>query len=84
MESYTESQKHLARPYRKAVLKTLLILTAVSGLLFFMLNMQRGNYPLAFAEIGMACYSVFIFWQSETPNTWNDGSWRLSCPFASP
>ena len=62
MESYRESQKHLARPYRKAVLKTLLILTAISGLLFFTLNVQRGNYPLAFAELGMACYSVFIFW----------------------
>jgi diguanylate cyclase (GGDEF)-like protein len=62
MESYRESQKHLARPYRKAVLKTLLILTAISGLLFFTLNIQRENYPLAFAELGMACYSVFIFW----------------------
>ena len=62
MESYRESQKHLARPYRKAVLQTLLILTAISGLLFFTLNIQRENYPLAFAELGMACYSVFIFW----------------------
>ena len=61
-ESYRESQKHLARPYRKAVLKTLLILTAVSGLLFFILNFTRQNYPLAFAELGMACYSVFILW----------------------
>jgi len=62
MESYRESQKHLARPYRKAVLKTLLIFTAISGLLFFTLNVQRENYPLAFAELGMACYSVFILW----------------------
>ncbi|HCA11691.1 MAG TPA: GGDEF domain-containing protein, partial [Marinobacter adhaerens] len=62
MESYRESQKHLARPYRKAVLKTLLIFTAISGLLFFTLNVQRENYPLAFAELGMACYSVLIFW----------------------
>lgn len=62
MESYRESQKHLARPYRKAVLKTLLVLTFISGLLFFTLNVQRQNYPLAFAELGMACYSVFIFW----------------------
>ncbi len=62
MESYRESQKHLARPYRKAVLKALLILTAISGLLFFTLNVQRQNYPLAFAELGMACYSVFILW----------------------
>jgi len=62
MESYRESQKHLARPYRKAVLKALLILTAISGLLFFTLNIQRQNYPLAFAELGMACYSVFILW----------------------
>ena len=40
MESYRESQKHLARPYRKAVLKTLLIFTAISGLLFFTLKKE--------------------------------------------
>jgi len=62
MESYRESQKHLARPYRKAVLKTLLILTVISGLLFFALNVQRQNYSLAFAELAMACYSAFILW----------------------
>jgi diguanylate cyclase (GGDEF)-like protein len=62
MECYRESQKHLARPYRKAVLKTLLILTAISGLLFFTFNIQRQNFPLAFIELGMAFYSVFILW----------------------
>ncbi len=62
METYSESQKHLARPYRRAVLKTLLIFTAISGLLFFLMNVERQNYPLAVAELGMAAYSVFVFW----------------------
>ena len=62
MESYSESQKQLARPYRKAVLRALLFITLVSGLLFFVLNTSRGNYPLAYVELGMALYSVFILW----------------------
>jgi len=61
MDSYRESQKHLARPYRKAVLKTLLGLTLVAGLLFFVLNIRNQNYPLAFAELAMALYSAGIF-----------------------
>lgn len=64
MNSYREAQKHLARPYRQAVLKTLLILTALSGVLFFTFNFQKQNYALAFAELGMVFYSVFILWAS--------------------
>lgn len=61
MDTYRESQRQLARPYRKAVLRTLLGLTFVSGILFCFLNLQRGNHPLAFAELGMSMYSAFIF-----------------------
>lgn len=61
MDSYQESQRQLARPYRKAVLRALLVFTFVAGILFFLLNMQRGNHPLAFAEIGMALYAAVIF-----------------------
>ncbi|AOY90291.1 GGDEF domain-containing protein [Marinobacter salinus] len=61
MESYSEAQKHLARPYRKAVLRSLLAFTFGAGLLFFFLNLKNQNYPLAYAELGMAVYSAFIF-----------------------
>ena len=61
MDSYLESRKQLARPYRKAVLKSLLGLTLVAGLIFFTLNIQKQNYPLALAELGMAIYSVIIY-----------------------
>ncbi|MEC7815720.1 MAG: GGDEF domain-containing protein [Pseudomonadota bacterium] len=61
MDSYHESRRQLARPYRKAVLKALLGLTLVAGLIFFTLNIQRQNYPLALAELGMALYSAYIF-----------------------
>lgn len=60
MESHRESQKKLARPYRKAVFRALLVLTLISGILFALLNVQKGNYPLALAEIGMAAYSAFL------------------------
>lgn len=62
MESHREARKKLARPYRKAVFRALLVLTLVSGLLFFLLNIQQGNYPLALAEIGMASYSAFLLY----------------------
>lgn len=61
MEDYPESQKHLARPYRKAVLKALLGLTFVGGLLFFTLNINKQNYPLAFAELVMAMYALAVY-----------------------
>ena len=38
MDSYKEPLKALARPYRKAVLKALLVLTMLGGALFAMLN----------------------------------------------
>ncbi|MEC7816751.1 MAG: GGDEF domain-containing protein [Pseudomonadota bacterium] len=62
MESHRESQKKLARPYRKAVFRALLVLTLISGFVFAALNIQRGNYPLAVAEIGMALYSAFLLY----------------------
>jgi diguanylate cyclase (GGDEF)-like protein len=51
----------LGRPYRKAVLKALLVLTIIAGLLFSGLNIEKGRWPLALAEIGMVAFAVFVF-----------------------
>lgn len=52
--------RQLARPYRKALLTALLILTFLSGLLFAYLNINRANYIVAGAELGMATYSIVL------------------------
>lgn len=52
--------RQLARPYRKALLTALLVLTFVSGLLFAYINMGRANYVVAGAELGMAAYSIVL------------------------
>lgn len=61
MESYKESLKELAQPYRKAVLKALLVLTIIGALVFSALNLLQGSYPLAVVEIAMGAYSVFVY-----------------------
>lgn len=60
MDSHKESARTLARPYRKAVLKALLHLTIFAGLVFASLNVQKGTWPLALAEIGMVCFAGFV------------------------
>ena len=47
--------------HRRSVLKGLLLITFVSGLLFFILNSQRGLYALAALELGAALYSLALY-----------------------
>lgn len=61
MDSFKEPLKELARPYRKAVLKALLALTMIGGALFATLNFLTGSYMLAFVEIVMGVYAIFVF-----------------------
>ena len=62
MDSYKEPLKALARPYRKAVLKALLVLTMLGGILFAILNLLTGSYPLAIVELAMGAYAILVFW----------------------
>mgnify|MGYP006436306571 CR=1 FL=1 len=61
MDSYAQSQREMARPHRKAVLKALLILTIVGAVLFSFLNSLQGHYPLAIVEIVVGVYSVVVY-----------------------
>ena len=61
MDSYKEPLKALARPYRKAVLKALLVLTMLGGALFAMLNLLTGSYPLAIVELAMGAYAILVY-----------------------
>lgn len=61
MDNYKESLKELARPYRKAVLKALLVLTVIGAILFSSMNLLKGSYPLAFVEIAMGVYSIIVY-----------------------
>ncbi|MDF0750914.1 GGDEF domain-containing protein [Marinobacter sp. 71-i] len=61
MESYKEPLRELARPYRKAVLKALLVLTIMGGALFAALNISTGSYVLAAVEMAMGAYAIFVF-----------------------
>ena len=47
--------------HRRKVLKVLLLITAVSGVIFFILNFQRGLYPLAFTELAASAYSLACY-----------------------
>lgn len=53
-------QQHLARPYRKALLNALLIITFFSGLLFAWINFRQNNSVVAIAELIMATYSMIL------------------------
>uniref|UniRef100_UPI003F6C6F52 GGDEF domain-containing protein n=1 Tax=Pseudomaricurvus sp. TaxID=2004510 RepID=UPI003F6C6F52 len=55
-----DTQTVMARPYRKSVLKVLLIFTIVSGCIFAGLNFHRGNNSVAMIEFFMAIYSLII------------------------
>ncbi|WP_372971618.1 GGDEF domain-containing protein [Marinobacter sp.] len=61
MDSYKDSRKELARPYRKAVLKALLVLTIIGAILFSSMNLLKGSYPLAFVEMVMGAYSFIVY-----------------------
>lgn len=54
----SDIQVVLARPYRKSVLRVLLVITTVSGFLFAGLNFQRDNLSVAVVEVVMAVYSL--------------------------
>lgn len=43
--------------HRRAVLATLLVVTALGGAIFFVINIARGDYPLAAAELAMGTYA---------------------------
>lgn len=60
MDFQNESARTLGRPYRKAVLKALLLLTISAGMIFFALNLAQGHRPLALAEIAMVVFSVYV------------------------
>lgn len=60
MDLQSESARSLGRPYRKAVLRALLVITIVAGLIFAGLNLVKGRWPLALAEFGMVLFSVFV------------------------
>ncbi|TGN39280.1 GGDEF domain-containing protein [Marinobacter confluentis] len=60
MELQKDSTRSLGRPYRKAVLKALLNLTIFAGVLFSALNLQKGRWELALAEIGMVLFAIFV------------------------
>lgn len=61
MDSYKNSLRELARPYRKAVFKALLVLTIIGAILFASMNMLKGSYPLAFVETAMGVYSIIVY-----------------------
>lgn len=62
MDLQNESARTLGRPYRKAMLKALLILTIIAGLVFSGLNLEKGRLALAFAEIGMVLFATFVLY----------------------
>ena len=47
--------------HRRKLLKILLILTSVSGVVFFTINSLRGLYPLALVELIAALYSLALY-----------------------
>lgn len=60
MDLQNETARTLARPYRKAVLKALLLVTVCAGVVFASLNLAQGHRHLAMAEIGMVVFSVYV------------------------
>ncbi|GAB3274197.1 GGDEF domain-containing protein [Parahaliea aestuarii] len=60
MPDPTELQRRLSNSLRKNVLQALLIMTAVSGVGFAILNIRLNSWPLALAELGMTIYSLFL------------------------
>lgn len=62
MDSYEAPLKELARPYRKAVLKSLLVITLIGATIFSSLNLVKGSYPLAIVEIAMGIFAIVVYW----------------------
>ncbi len=61
MKSLVDPALHLSRPYRKSILIALLVATFSGGLALSVVNINRGNYPLAVLELTMVFYSAFVF-----------------------
>lgn len=49
-------------PQRRALLKTLMVVTCVGGLLFFVINTRRGLHLLANIELAVGIASMFLYW----------------------
>lgn len=62
MDSYEAPLKELARPYRKAVLQSLLVITLIGASVFASLNLIKGSYPLAVVEIAMGVFAIVVYW----------------------
>ena len=52
---------HNGESQRRALLKALLIITAVCGTVFFVINSRRGVMLLAYVELGMAIASLVLY-----------------------
>ncbi|WP_116367584.1 GGDEF domain-containing protein [Parahaliea mediterranea] len=63
MPNPTELQRRLANKLRKNVLQALLIMTAVAGVGFGVLNIRLNSWPLAMAEFGMSAYSLLLLYR---------------------
>lgn len=49
-------------PQRRALLKTLMVVTGVGGFLFFVINTRRGVYLLADIELAVGIGSLYLYW----------------------
>ena len=49
-------------PQRRALLKTLMVVTGVGGFLFFVINTRRGLHLLANIELVTGIASLFLYW----------------------
>lgn len=52
---------HSGQSQRRALLKALLIITALGGALFYVINIRRGVIMLAYLELGAAIASLMLF-----------------------
>ncbi|MDI9246304.1 GGDEF domain-containing protein [Marinobacter sp. CHS3-4] len=75
MDSRSESLRALARPYRKAVLQAVLVLTIVAGALFATLNLARDHWPLAVAEIVMVIFAGSLLFVIRTTDKIEYWAW---------
>jgi len=69
--------------HRRKVLKVLLLITFISGIIFFVLNFQRGLYILAYTELAAAAYSLACY--GPVTRTTNLRAWTFAylLPFLS-
>lgn len=53
-------------PHQRVVMRTLSLITAMAGVLFFVINYQRGLYLLAGVEMSAAVLSLFVWFRVRT------------------